>query len=459
MENRELKTRIGLAATTFTLVGFVLGVSVFVLPAQIGAKAGPAVAVTYLLAALPAFFSCFVAAQVGNLFPISGAGYVCASAVLSPLWGFIIVWNIIICMILGIPFVAYASADCWLYFFPDHDRMIVAAAIVLIFGLVNLVGVKFTTGFQAAMIIVYILVILAFVVGGLAHMNPDYLRPFAPNGWSPVLMGAVEASFAFGGFMVIAEMGDEIDNPKRTIPRALLISFILVVVLYGGAAFVLPGLIPWQDLGATNSPISKAAGGFFPPWFGTLVAISALLGGATTVNAWFLTQTRDIYALARDQVFPKVLAHVSRKHAEPDAAIIFATFASLGGVLMGAQITEYAIMSVVASFVIYMIISLAVFLAPRRVPEHYARAQFKLGPVALPFFSLGFLLLCLAIEVIACLSSPKSVGIYLMLLIPGFVYYALRKRALRSRGVNIEDMLMKDLRKVLTRDAGEAASK
>lgn len=456
MEQPQVKPRIGLAATTFTIVGFVLGISVFILPAQIGAKAGPAVALAYLLAAIPAFFSCFVAAQIGNLFPISGAGYVAAASVLSPVWGFMVVWNIMICMVVGIPFVAYGFADYWAYFFPDHDRMAVAGAVVLVFGLVNLVGVRFTTGFQASMILVYIVVLLVFIGGGVAHMKPEYLTPFVPKGWSPVLIGAVEASFAFGGFMVIAEMGDEIKDPKRTLPRALMISFVIVLALYGMAALVLPGLIPWNELASTDSAIARAAGLFLPPWFGTLIAVSAILGAATTVNAWFLTQTRDVYALARDQVFPRFLAHVSRRHAEPDSAIIFMTVATLGGVLLGARINEYAIMTVVASFFVYLIVSLAVFLAPRRVPEHYARARFKLGPVALPFFSLGFFVLCLAFEAIAALESPRSVGIYLLLLVPGFVYYAIRKRLLLRRGVRIEAMLLKDLDRLLEPDAAPA---
>lgn len=452
MEQQENKPRIGLAATTFTIIGFVLGISVFVLPAQIGAKAGPAVSLAYLLAAVPAFFSCFVAAQVGNLFPTSGAGYIAAASVLSPLWGFIVVWNIIICMIVGIPFVAYGCAEYWAYFFPEHNRMAVAGGVVLIFGLVNLVGVRFTTGFQASMIIVYIVVLIVFIAGGAVHMSPENLTPFLPNGWSPVLMGAVEAAFAFGGFMVIAEMGDEIADPKRTIPRALMISFFIVLALYCSAAFILPGLIPWNELASTDSAMATAARAFLPPWFGALIAVSAVLGAATTVNAWFLTQTRDVYALARDQVFPKFLAHVNAKHAEPDAAIIFMTLATLGGVLMGAKINSYVILTVVASFFVYLVISLAVFLAPRRVPRHYARARFKLGPIALPFFSLGFFVICLAFEAIVLIESPRTVGIYLLLLIPGFVYYAIRRRVLLRRGVRIEAMLLKDLDKLLLAD-------
>lgn len=457
MEEHRLKPQIGLAATTFTIIGYVLGISVFVLPAQIGAQAGPAVSVTYLIAAIPAFFSCFIAAQVGNLFPISGAGYVGASSILSPVWGFIVVWNIIICMVLGIPFVAYGFAEYWAYFFPEHSRMGVAAGVVIVFGLVNLFGVRFTTGFQASMILIYIAVLVIFIAGGLTHMDPENLRPFVPKGWSPVLIGAVEASFAFGGFMVIAEMGGEIADAKRTIPRALMISFFIVLLLYGLAAFILPGLIPWEELGETRSAMARAAEVFLPPWFGACIALSAILGAGTTVNAWFLTQTRDIFALARDQVFPEALAHVSRKHGEPDAAIIFATAATLGGVFLGARINEYAIMVVMASSFIYLIVSAAVFMAPRRVPELYARSRFKLGPVALPFFSIGFFVLCLGLEFIAISQNPKLVGTYLLLLIPGFIYYAFRKQILRRRGVRIEEMLLKDLKKIMERDGDEAS--
>ena len=92
MRDVEMKRTMGVTGTVMTLVGLVIGVSIFILPGQLAAIAGPAMLVSYLIAALIALFSCVVAAQVGSVLPISGASFVAISRLLSPFLGFIVVW-------------------------------------------------------------------------------------------------------------------------------------------------------------------------------------------------------------------------------------------------------------------------------------------------------------------------------------------------------------------------------
>ena len=431
-------------------MGFVLGVTIFVFPGELAPMAGPALFISFLIAGIPTILSCFVAAQLGNIFPTSGRGYVAASTVLSPFWGFMVVWNIMICMVTGIPAVAYGFAKYAMYFgpFQDWNIVIVAGTCVVFFGLINLIGVQATAWMQAVMITIYIAVLAVFVIGGMFHMNLDLMRPLIPGPeitWGSVLQAAVIATYTMSGYMVISEMGDDIRDPRRTIPRALLISFVLVSFLYVGACFVAPGLLPWRELAASQTPVADAAVTFLPPIFGPLIALSALLGGATTVNAWFLTQSRDVFALARDRVFPAPLARVNAGNKEPAGALIFCTFIVLVGVLTGGRISDYGMLTVFGMFFVSVIVGVVVFLAPRRVPRYYARAEFKLGRIGLPFFSIAFILSSVVFIAFGILGSPMLFLTYVSLLVPGMVYYALRKRYLRGKGVDIEVLLTRDL--------------
>lgn len=435
----------GVGAAVFTLVGFVIGMAPFIFPGELAAKTGPGLFIAYLIAGLLALFSCFIAAQISGILPISGAGYIGASVVLSPYFGFILVWMVMMCMVVGMPILGYGFADYLAYFFPGLPRPLVAAAAIAGFGFVNLAGVKSTVLVQALLVSLLLVILVVFGAGGAAHMKPELMRPLLPNGWPPIFEAAIIAYYAYGGFMVIAEIGDEIKNPSRTVPISLAISFLIILAIYLMVAIVLPGLIPWQTLKEMPAPLAKAAETFLPHWCGGFIAFSALLGAAVNINAWFLTQTRDIYAMARDQILPKALAHVSAKRGDPDAAIIFATILAIGGVCLGASVAEYATMVVLAMCLIQVMAGVTILLAPSRLPDLYAKSPIKLGRFGLPFFAIGFILMSLAFAVIGAIQSLRACVVFVALLAIGSAYYHFRRRFLRSIGVSIEDALKKDI--------------
>src|SRR5205085_905103 len=100
----------------------VIGLAPFLYPGELAAETGPALFLSYLLAGVLAAFSCFVATQVGGIFPISGAGYVGVSCVLSPFLGFLLVWMIMLCMMFGMPILGIGFARYLDYFYPGYDH-------------------------------------------------------------------------------------------------------------------------------------------------------------------------------------------------------------------------------------------------------------------------------------------------------------------------------------------------
>ena len=135
----DIKT-IGLWGIVFTIIGFVVGVSIFILPAQLIDISGPAVLLAYGVAGAMAVVTCFATAQIGTLMPAEGGTYVAISKLMSPFFGFLAVFVLLCSVVLVNSFVGYGFADYVVYFFPGLNKMAAAAGVVLFFGVVNIFG-------------------------------------------------------------------------------------------------------------------------------------------------------------------------------------------------------------------------------------------------------------------------------------------------------------------------------
>ena len=442
-----MRRRIGLFGAVAMLVGYIVGASIFILPGELAAVAGPAVVLSYLLAAVPAFLCCVVSAEIGSTFPVSGATYVAVSRVISPFWGFITAWAALAAVFVGVPLVAYGLADYMTLLLPGLDsssgplRPVIAVTAVLLTWAVNARGVRLSVVVQAIMVVGFLAVLLLFGVGGISNMDPGRLNPFLPVGVTPVVMAAVPAYFSFIGFFAIVEMAEEIERPAWTIPRALLIGFGCVLLVYGTVAVALPGLIDWQDLATTPAPLGSAASTFLPRPLATLVSLGAVLAIVTSLNAIFLAQSRDIYALACDGILPGGLARLSPLSETPTRAVCVVALIAVLGVLLGASITRYTALAVVAIMVVQVLASLAFmrFGKTTQAPPE----GFRLGTVPRALVGSALVLCSLGLTILAVIDSPAASLAFLALIGAGAGYYELRRRALGRRGIRIEDALRK----------------
>ena len=140
------KSTIGVGGASVTLIGSVIGITIFILPGVLAASAGPAVIAAYALAGILAIFSCVVAAQVGTVFSVSGAGFVAVGTVLGPSWGFLLVWMILGGVSLSIALLAYGAADYLATVWPHLNHGLVATAIIL-----SVYALKSVPGYAAAL--------------------------------------------------------------------------------------------------------------------------------------------------------------------------------------------------------------------------------------------------------------------------------------------------------------------
>jgi len=441
MDAGNTPRHIGLGGAVFTLVGYVIGASIFILPGQLAAQAGPGAFLAYLLAGVVAAIACVVGAAIGSAVPASGAVNVAAARVVAPVVGFLGVWVTLGAVVVSVALVGYGLADYLAYFAPGVPKQLAALVSVAVFGLLNVTTVRLAVSIQVAMTLVFLLVMVVFGVGGVANARPELLTPMLPNGFAAVLSAAVLAFFSFAGSTVITEIGGEIKEPGRNIPLALLIGFVIVLVSYALVALAVPALLPWQSLGDVEAPVARAAEQFLPAWAGGAIAIAAILAAATSINGMLLIHSRDLLAMARARVFPERLAARREGSGAPAAAVASMTLASVGAVLIGGTIQQYAMFAVMAVMLLQIFMAITLLRLPARLPDAWRSGGFVPGAAARVGFSVALILVSLGFMGLGVTSGARVVGLFLGFVALGLLYYRFRRDSLRRSGHDIDEVL------------------
>jgi len=416
---------IGLPGAVATIVGFVIGASIFVLPGTIAASAGPGVVLVYLIASLLGLFSCFVGAQIGAAYPQSGASVVAVTALLGPSWGFLLVWLLVGASAVGVSLLASGFAEYLSPWVPLSNTVLASIAIVII-GLLNLFGVRGSTWMQGVMVLAFLLALGAFVGFGLPACEPRLLTPFLPNGWWPVWLGVLPAYFSYAGFMVIIELAGEIKRPERTIPLALLLSFTVVVVCYSLVSLTLVGLVPWQSLAQDTAPISSAASLVFSKPLAMAIALTAIAAAASSINGVLLGYSRDVAALLQGFEFWRRLIGAESGRGEAAGVVIIAGV-SLFGVLGGSSISSLAVQAVVGILLVQCLLAVSLLLLPRLDPARLQAAGFRLPSKMLPVAAWGMMGSSVVALGLLLATSPTQGLIALVYLVLGVTAYRMSR--------------------------------
>ena len=429
-----LQRHIGLGGAVFTLVGYVIGASIFVLPGQLSAQVGPGLVLSYAVAGGLAVLACLASAHLGGQFPVSGAIYVAIGKAIGPRAAFISMWLLLLAVGVGIPLVAYGMVDYLAYFWPGVPRVLTAVAIVLFFGVINLFPVRQAVLAQTVMTVALLVIIYAFGGAAIPHIEWSRFSPLLPNGVGAMLLAAVAAYFSFLGFMVIADIAEEIKDPDRTIPRALILSFAIVAVAYVLIAVAVPGLLDWRTLGTVPAPVASAAETFLSPAAANFIAVAAILAAATSVHGILLVHSRDVFALARDSVFPESVARLSGGGI-PARAVVLLTALGVLGTLLGRTIFDYAVLSALSIMLIQAMAGYSLL----RLPVNPAR--FGLGERTRKVVGIGFILTSTLFGVLGAAQRPGLALAFAGVTGLGFLYYGVRGRVLARRGLNLDHLI------------------
>lgn len=441
MATNRLDRKIGLWGAVFLLIGNIVGASIFILPGQLAGLAGPGVVIAYFIAAVPAIVNCLIAAQVGAILPVSAAGYVFSSVVLHPFLGFLKEWVGMLGIMVSVPLLSYGFADYMAYFLPDTDRLTIAVSLVLGLLLINIMGIHTSIRLQMVLVAIFVVSLLTFGIGGLFYIDWTLLTPVAPNGFESILNAAVPAFYSYSGFITITAIGEEIKNPGRNIPLTLAITFFFVATIYTLVTLVLPGLIPWRELGNIVAPMTNASKLFLPDWFAVIITISALLAAATSANVALITASRSFFALARHRIYPQVLSHLNARTNEPVFALLLVGALTLGGIALKGNIIQYASANVIGLMFYGIVWSIALVRLPKVLPEHYQNAAFRLNIPTIWIAATIKISISVVFLYIGIMNNLGPASIYAFLIIIGATYYFLREQYLTRQGISLKAIL------------------
>jgi APA family basic amino acid/polyamine antiporter len=309
-------------------LGSIIGAGIFVILGAAAAVSGPALVVSVLIAALVSLLTGLTAAELSRMYPRSGGVYLFARETLSDFFGFLVGWVWLFSNLVAGATVAVGFGHYLTVFFPGLPSGAGAASVIVAAVLIHLLGAKETSRLNNALVMFKIAVLLFFATVAFLHFRTANFRPFLPFGFPGVWAGAATIFFAYAGFARVAIVADEIENPRRNVPRATLISIFISTAIYILVAAAAVGGAGFKVLAGSGSPLADAIAAMGMSFGAGLVAAGGLAAAGTVVLASVLGLSRLTQIMARDRELPGVFAVVSAKTGAPRNAIV------LGGAAM-----------------------------------------------------------------------------------------------------------------------------
>ncbi|MBK9155843.1 MAG: amino acid permease [Chloracidobacterium sp.] len=325
----ELRRDITLVDAVGIGLGAIIGAGIFVVTGVAAGVAGPAFLIGLLIAGMAAACNALSSAELAATYPQSGGTYEYGYRLLSPSAGFAAGWMFLASKLAAGGTVALGFGAYLSKLVPSVPAKYAAVGGVLVLTAANLFGIKKAGKLNTAIVAVTLLTLVVFAAVGIPSFDTANLTPFAPFG----ILGIAESSalmfFAYTGYARIATLGEEVHEPKKTIPRAIVITIIVSIMLYAAVAIVAVGSIGAPGLAATSSPLQEASRSFAFPGVVWVVGIGATTAMFGVLLSQIVGISRMMFAMARRRDLPDFLGHVSNKHAVPAIGIILT-----GGVIL-----------------------------------------------------------------------------------------------------------------------------
>lgn len=449
-----LRKSLGWKQLTALGVGAIVGAGVFsVIGVAAADYAGPAVAISFIVAALVALLAALAYAELASMIPVAGSAYTYGYVAGGELFAWLIGWALILSYGIGNAALASAFSDNltgllgaigWnvpyaLTATPGTTDAatgaaalidVPALAIVLLITILLLRPVKESATVNALLVALKLGVLALFLVVALPRADAANLQPFAPYGVSGIVSGAALIFFAYLGFDAISTAAEETRDPQRDLPRGIIGSLVVTTVLFVLLALGLTAVARYDTL-ANGEPLAVALRAAELPGLAAVMNIGGLIAALSVLLVFQLATVRVVLALCRDGLLPAWLASVSRKHATPNRLTL----------LLGLTVALFAaavplgllvIITNLAALFIFGGAMLALLLLRKRAPD--AHRPFRCP--AVPWLPGLGILATAALALLAIVDEPVTgVGFLAWMGLGLMVYaaYGARNSTLRAR--------------------------
>src|SRR5690625_3163930 len=386
-------------------LGAVIGAGIFVVTGVAAGVSGPAFIVGLTVAGMIASFNALSSAQLASVYPHSGGTYEYGYRLLNPVFGFSAGWMFLISKLSAAGVVAIGFGSYFYQLIPLASPLTISIVAVVFLTVANYFGIKKVGVLNLIIVSVTLLSLLYLVLGGIPAVRADHFKPFAPFGISGIAEAAALLFFAFTGYARIATLAEEVVEPKRTIPRAIIITTITAIILYLAISIIAIGVIGAEQMALSISPLQVVANALSTPG----VSIAITIGASTAMLGVLLSQilgiSRMMLAMGRRNDLPPFFKTIHKRYQIPHIGI----FITGGIILLLSIIGSYEFIVRAATFTIllyYSITNIAAIKQPRS-EGMYGRLVSVLG-----------LIVCLVMLVSLSLNVIAS---FVGLLLIGFV--------------------------------------
>jgi APA family basic amino acid/polyamine antiporter len=366
-----LKRRLGTIDAIVLGLASMIGAGVFAVFAPAARVAGTGLMLGLGLAAVIAYANAVASAQLAAAYPTSGGTYVFGRERLGEWWGFTAGWAFVVgkaasCAAMALTFAAYVVPA------PGWTQRLVALAAVLALGATNYRGITRTARLSRLLVAITLASLAAILVGTLRAPGPLHPAVWSlPGGAYGVLQAAGLLFFAFAGYARIATLGEEVRDPRRTIPKAILGALAIVVVLYAAVGWTALAAAGPERLAASGAPLAEAVLAAGAPWLVPVVQLGAAVASLGALLSLLAGVGRTMLAMARNSDLPTALAAIHPRFATPHRAELLLSAVVAAAVLTG-DLTNAIGFSSFGVLVYYAIANAAAFTQPaadRRWPR------------------------------------------------------------------------------------------
>ncbi|QIS17592.1 amino acid permease [Nocardia terpenica] len=445
-----LQRALGLWQLTAIGVGGIIGAGIFALAGSIAHDtAGPAVLVSFLIAGVASAAAALSYAEFGGLIPKAGSAYTYGYAVLGEPVGWFIGWDLLleytaIVAVVAIGISGYIEylleqfhihLPVWMLGAPGtgHGHKVDLFAVLLclfIAFLLNL-GMKSAARFETVLVAVKVVVVLIVIVAGVFYIKGGNYHPFFPFGFGGAVTGASTVFFAVFGYDAMSTAAEESVDAKRHLPKAIVLSLAISMVLYVLVCLVLTGMQHYTEIDP-KSGLATAFKSVGLPGLGSLIAAGAIVGIMTVLFTFMLGVTRIWFSMSRDGLLPKWFAktHPTRHVPSRITWIVGVASAVIAGFLPIGQAAELTNIGILLAFVV---VCAAVIVLRYRQPNLPRTFRTPLMPF-IPLVGIGA-----SIWLVTYLEPITWVRFAVWFAIGAIVYVAYsRRHSLLARGATDE---------------------
>ncbi len=404
-EDGGLERHLGLWQLTAIGVGAIIGAGIFTLAGTVAnGTAGPAVTISFLIAGVASACAALAYAEFGGMIPQAGSAYTYGYAVLGEFAGWMIGWDLLleytaIVAVVAIGISGYFSfllADfgvdlpAWLLGAPGtgsgHKVDLFAMILCLLIAALLNRGIRSSARAETILVIVKVAIVIAVIVVGAFYVKGGNLTPYAPYGFGGAVTGAATVFFAVFGYDAMSTAAEESKDAQRILPKAIILSLAISMVLYVLACTVLTGMQRY-DMIDKKSGFATAFQSVGLDRFADVIAIGAIVGIMTVLFSFMLGASRVWFAISRDGLLPKWFAVTNDQHAPHRPTWIIGVVAALIAGLM--PIADAAELTNIGILLAFIVVSAAVIVLRYRSPEIERTFRTPLMPW-LPLVGIGF---------------------------------------------------------------------